>query len=113
MGSSPRQAKSPQLVEKRSTGTEKGKCKIFTVPYWSTPISATLYRPGVGSTPEAICAINEWIPRSKRFSGVRAVPSSRTVRKRTARIVESSTGIAPVPRASSANGGGRGGVGAG
>ena len=82
-----------------------------TLPSRSTPTTVTCSRPRTGSTPDTICARKECIPRTEHFSGVRAVPSSPTVRECAARIASSLAGIAPVPRAFATNRGGHWGPG--
>ena len=63
------------------------------------------------STPDASNTRKYWIPRPERFSRSRAVPSYWTVRKRPTGIIESSIGIALVPRTSAINRGSCGGSG--
>ena len=59
------------------------------------------------STLYASCVRKEWIPQPEHFFDDRAAPSSHIVRKRAAKIAEISAGIAPVPKASATNQGGR------
>ena len=109
-GSSPKKAKRRLLVNYMLTQTYNSKCIRCTILSRSTPTNVTCSSPGMDSTPDASCTRKGWIPRPKRLSNERAAPSSRTVQKRAARIMESLAGIAPVPRSSATDRGGcRGG----
>ena len=74
---------------------------ICTIPSGSTLTNVTRSRPGIRSTPNAIYVRKEWIPQPEFFSDEMSAPSLRTVRKRSARIVESSARTTLVPRDSS------------
>ena len=87
---------------------ENSDCKRYTIPSGLIPTRVTWSRPGMWSIPNTSCARKNLIPLPKRLSEGKAAPSSQTVRKRPARIAESSPGISPVLRAFVTNLGGRG-----